>query len=328
MSLTVADLTLDGPAALAPMAGYTDAGFRLLCREQGSALGVSEMVSAEGLLRNVRVTGRLMRIADGERPVGIQLYGHDPERVAEAAEVTEELVAPDLIDLNMGCPVKKVVRKGAGAALMRDTARAVRMMEGVKARVRCPVSAKIRAGWSAEERNAPDFAAALQDAGCDLITVHARTRSQVHSGDADWDLIRQLGEQLHIPVVGNGGVKTADDAVALLRDTGIPALMVGRAAIGNPWLFREIRAAIAGRTAAPPTHDEVRQAVTRHLDALIQANVEAGLRGAEGRACAHFRGHLVKYTAGRHRSVALRRRLNDLGDRAAILEALDDLFAE
>lgn len=328
MSLVLANLELDGPAALAPMAGYTDAGFRLLCREQGSALGISEMVSAEGLLRNVRVSGRLMRIADGERPVGIQLYGPDPERVAEAAEVTEALVAPDLIDLNMGCPVKKVVRKGAGAALMRDTARAVRMMEAVKAKVSCPVSAKIRAGWSAEERNATEFAGALQDAGCDLITVHARTRSQVHSGDADWDLIRRLGEQLRIPVIGNGGVKTAEDAVAMLASTGIPALMIGRAAIGNPWLFREIRAAVAGETVAAPTAGELREVVTRHLDALIAANVEAGLRDAEGRACAHFRGHLVKYTAGRHRSVAFRRRLNDLRDRETVLSALDDVLGE
>jgi tRNA-dihydrouridine synthase B len=328
MSLTLGTLTLDGPAALAPMAGYTDAGFRVLCREQGCALGVSEMVSAEGLLRGGWATARLMRIVEEERPVAVQLYGHDPERMAEAAAVCEAEAAPDLIDLNMGCPVKKVVRRGAGVALMRDTARAVRMTAGVRAAVSCPVTAKIRAGWSADELNALAFAEAIQDAGADAITIHARTRAQVHSGEADWGLIGQLRERLRIPVLGNGGVRTAADAVDMLETTGVPALMVGRAAIGNPWLFREIRAALDGRTVAPPTADELRDVIGRHLDALIQANEELGLEGAEGRACAHFRGHLVKYTAGRHRSVAFRRRLNDLGSRAAVMEALELVLAE
>ncbi len=328
MTLTLGPLSLDGPAALAPMAGYTDAGFRVLCREQGCALGVSEMVSAEGLLRGGRATARLMRIADGERPVGIQLYGPDPVRMAEAAAVAEAEAAPDLIDLNMGCPVKKVVRKGSGAALMRDTPRAAEMVARVRDAVDCPVTAKIRAGWSADERNALPFAEALQDAGVDAITVHARTRSQVHSGEADWDLIAELRERLSVPVIGNGGVKTAADAVRLLESTGVPALMIGRAAIGNPWLFREIRAAVRGEAAPPPTADELRDVIGRHLDALIRANVEARVSGAEGRACAHFRGHLVKYTAGRHRSVAFRRQLNDLGSRAAVMDALELVLAE
>ncbi len=328
MSVSLGTLVLDGPAILAPMAGYTDSGFRLLCREEGASLGISEMVSAEGLLRSVRSASRLLRVADGERPLGVQLYGPEPARMAEAAAAVEELVAPDLIDLNMGCPVKKVVRKGGGAALMRDQARAVEMLEGVRAAVSCPVTAKIRAGWSADERNAPEFAAALQDAGCDAVTVHARTRTQFHTGDADWALIRQLREELTIPVIGNGGVRTGADARRMLETTGVQALMIGRAAIGAPWIFREVAAACRGETAPPPSAGEIRRTVGRHLDALIAANVEAGLDGAEGRACAHFRGHLVKYTAGRRRSATFRRRLNDLRDRATVMDALDDVLAE
>ena len=278
MTLTIGTLTLDGPTALAPMAGYTDAGFRVLCREQGCGLVVSEMVSAEGLLRGGWATARLMRIIDDERPVGVQLYGHDPERVAEAAAACEAEAAPDLIDLNMGCPVKKVVRRGAGVALMRDTSRAVRMTAGVRAAVSCPVTVKIRSGWSADEQNALPFAEAIQDAGADAITVHARTRAQIHSGEADWGLIGQLRERLRIPVLGNGGVRTAEDAVDMLETTGVPGLMVGRAAIGNPWLFREIRAAVDGGIAAPP---HGRRAAGR--DRSPPRRADPGERGAGAR---------------------------------------------
>ena len=328
MTMRIRDLEIDGPAALAPMAGYTDAGFRLLCRELGCSLGVTEMVSAEGLLRGVRTTARMIGVAEGERPLGVQLYGSEPVRMAEAAAVAEELVSPDLIDLNMGCPARKVVRKGAGVALMRDRGRAVAIARAVRAAVRCPVTAKIRAGWSADERNALEIGEALQDAGCDAITLHARTRTQVHSGDADWDLMTRLRGRLRIPVLGNGGIRSGEDARRMIEATGVPAVMIGRVAIGNPWIFREVRAAMNGEPVPPPSPAEVTETVARHLDALIEANRAARLQGAERRACAHFRGHLVRYTSGRPRSVTLRRGLNGLNDRASVMDALALVLTE
>jgi len=317
MPLQIGPIALDGPLVLAPMAGYTDASFRVLCRELGAALVVSELISAEGLLRNVPTTLRMLRVDPAERPVAIQIYGADPHRVADAAAAAVEHVAPDLIDLNMGCPARKVVRKGAGAALMRDPERAMRMAEAVVGAVPCPVTAKIRSGFTAEQVNAPEMAVALQDAGCAGLTLHARPRTQGHSGAADWDLIARVRERLSIPLIGNGGVRGVHDAERMRAHTGVGAVMIGRAAIGNPWVFR----------GTPPDAAEALAVITRHVDALIRANLDAGLDDGEGRACAHFRGHLVKYTAGRRSSVQLRRRLNELRDREAVVDAVRAVLA-
>ena len=327
MSLRIGNLELDGPTVLAPMAGYTDARFRHICRDLGCSLVFTEMISAEGLMRSVRSTHRLVRIEPGERPVGLQLYGHDPVRLGEAAARAEELVQPDLIDVNMGCPARKVVRKGSGVALMRDVDRAVRIIEAVHAAASCPITAKIRSGWSHEEINAPEMAQALQAAGCSALTVHGRPRSQLHSGPVDHDLIARIRENLDIPVIGNGGVTDADTAREMMDRAGVEAVMIGRAAIGNPWIFRRVRRGLAGESSLPPTPDELRTTVQHHLDGMIQSNVDAGISEAERRACSHFRGHLVRYCAGRPASVAFRRKLNQLKDRSTVLAALDDLLA-
>jgi len=326
MPLKLGELEIDGPAVLAPMAGYTDARFRLLCREQGCALGFTEMISAEGLMRSVRSTERLTRLEPGERPVGLQLYGHDPVRMGEAAARAAQLVEPDLIDINMGCPARKVVRKGSGVALMRDLPRALRIAEAVVGAVDLPVTVKIRIGWSARESNADELARGLQAAGCAAISVHGRTRAQLHAGPADWDAIGRIRDGLTIPVIGNGGVSCGRDARALMAASGVEAVMVGRAAVGNPWVFREIRHHLDDATPSPPTPDEVIEAVTRHLDGLIEANRTCGMDRPEGRACSRFRAHLVRYSAGRTDSVAFRRRLNEMKDRAAVLAAMRDLL--
>lgn len=326
MALRIGPIELDGPLVLAPMAGYTDATFRVLCREYGASLGVSELISAEGLLRHVPTTLRMLRIEDGERPLAIQLYGTDPHRVADAAAVAHEQAAPDVIDLNMGCPARKVVRKGAGAALMRDPDRCQRMAEATRATVPVPVTAKIRSGFTADEVSAPRVAEALEAGGCAAITLHARPRTQGHSGPADWDLIGQVQETLSIPVIGNGGVADAAGAARLMAHAGVQAVMIGRAAIGNPWLFHTIRRALAGESPAAPEAKQRLRDIARHLDGLIEANRAAQLDDGEGRACAHFRGHLVKYSAGRRRSVQLRRRLNELRDRETVLRAVAEVF--
>lgn len=327
MNLRIGDLELDGPTVLAPMAGYTDARFRRICRQLGCSLVFTEMVSAEGLMRSVRSTHRLIRIEPGGRPVALQLYGNDPVRLGEAAARAEELVQPDVIDVNMGCPARKVVRKGSGVALMRDVPRAVRIIEEVHAAASCPITAKIRSGWSHEELNAVEMAVALQDAGCSALTLHARPRTQLHSGPVDHDLVARLRETLRIPVIGNGSVVDGDSARQMMESSGVEAVMVGRAAIGNPWVFRRILDGLAGQPYAPPTPEELRATVLDHLDGIIASNVEAGVASAESRACSHFRGHLVRYSAGRPASVAFRRKLNQLRDRATVVAAVDELLA-
>jgi len=327
MNLRIGDLELDGPTVLAPMAGYTDARFRHICRQLGCSLVFTEMVSAEGLMRSVRSTHRLIHIEPGERPVALQLYGHDPVRLGEAAARAQELVQPDLIDVNMGCPARKVVRKGSGVALMRDVPRAVRIIEEVHAAASCPITAKIRSGWSHEEINAPEMALALQDAGCSALILHARPRTQLHSGPVDHDLIARIRDTLEIPVIGNGGVVDAATAREMMDTSGVDAVMVGRAAIGNPWVFRRILRGLAGRPDAPPTPQELRATLLDHLDGMIEANVASGVPLAESRACSHFRGHLVRYSRGRPASVAFRRKLNQLRDRATVVAAVDDLLA-
>jgi len=326
MSLRIGDIQLDGPTVLAPMAGYTDARFRRICRGLGCSLVFSEMISAEGLMRSVRSTHRLIRIEEGERPVALQLYGHDPVRLGEAAARAEELVAPDIIDLNMGCPARKVVRKGSGVALMRDVPRAVEMVERVRDAVSCPITAKIRSGWSHQEINALPMAQALQDAGCSALTVHARPRTQLHSGPVDHDLLARIRETLDIPIIGNGGVTDAASAREMMDTAGVDAVMVGRAAIGNPWVFRRIIDGLAGRPDGPPSPRELRDTLLDHLDGIIAANIDAGISQAESRGCSHFRGHLVRYSAGRPASVAFRRKLNQLRDRAAVVQAVDELL--
>jgi len=319
--MRIGDIELDGPAVLAPMAGYSDARFRVLCREQGAALVFTEMISAEGMTRSVRSTLRLMTIEPDERPTGLQLYGSDPVRMGEAAARSLELVQPDLIDVNMGCPARKVVRRGSGVALMRDPERAVRIVEAVRAAVDCPVTVKFRSGWSPTEITAVEFGCAMVTAGADALIVHGRTRTQLHSGDPDWELIGRVRAAVGVPVIGNGGVASAEDAAALQRAAGTDTVMVGRAAVGNPWIFRGIT---RGRLEGP-TAEELLSAVERHLDGLIEANHANGFSRAEERACRRFRAHLVRYTVGWPGSVAFRRKLNDFVSAASVRAAMEEL---
>ncbi len=323
--MRIGPIELDGPAVLAPMAGYSDARFRLLCREQGCALGFTEMVSAEGLMRSVRSTLRLMRIEPGERPVGLQLYGHDPVRMGEAAARAVEEVGPDLIDINMGCPARKVVRRGSGVSLMRDIPLAARIAEAVVDAVDCPVTTKIRTGWGPSEINAPELADALQAAGVDGLIMHGRDRTQLHAGSVDWEMIGAIRERLSIPVIGNGSVTDGAEANRAMAISGVDAVMIGRAAVGNPWVFRAIHDHLAGDEARPPQPDEVLDAVGRHLAGLIEVNDALGFDRAERRACRRFRAHLVRYATGYPGSVAFRRQLNDLVLRRDVLAAVREL---
>jgi tRNA-dihydrouridine synthase B len=244
------------PLYLAPMAGFTDRAFRQLCKEQGADVMVSEFVMADKFLdpRGERLAWETVDFTAGQRPMGVQIFGGDPGRMAEAAHRIAERLAPDFIDLNFGCPAPKVVNNCAGSSLLRDPSRLRAVAEAVVRRVgdRLPVTAKIRIGWDAASVNAVENARHLQSAGIEALTVHGRTREQGYAGEADWGVIHAVADALAIPVIGNGSVRTAEDVRRIQSAGKVRGLMIGRAALGNPWIFREINHALATGSAMPP----------------------------------------------------------------------------
>ncbi|HWQ61273.1 MAG TPA: tRNA dihydrouridine synthase DusB, partial [Negativicutes bacterium] len=255
--------------ALAPMAGVTDLPFRLLAKEMGCSLLYSEMVSYQGLLHNNCHTLDMLRIDDRERPLAVQIFGADPAGMAAAARIVAGAGA-DFIDINMGCPTPKIVRNGEGSALMRRPELAAAIMAAVVDAVTVPVTVKIRKGWDEGSVNAVEIAALAEQAGVAAIAVHGRTREQFYTGSADWDIIRRVKERVSIPVFGNGDVRTPQDAARLLEFSGCDAIMVGRAAQGNPWIFRQIRHYLANGQVPPlPGLAERLDVLARHLAMLI-----------------------------------------------------------
>lgn len=237
--MRIADLILDSPFILAPLAGYTDLPFRLLCREYGAGLVYSEMISCHGLVYGQAKTRAMLKTVTEERPVAMQLFGADPELMAEAAAIVSEQPI-DLLDINMGCPVRKVVKRGAGAALMKDLSLAAEIIKKVCAVSRVPVSVKFRSGWdhaAAGQGAAVDFAKMAEDAGANCLAVHGRTAVQAFTGQADHQVIKAVKQAVSIPVIGNGDITSHDQGLTLLKETGCDGVMIGRAALGNPWVF-------------------------------------------------------------------------------------------
>ena len=247
-----AGVELETPLVLAPLAGHTDRAFRGLVRSLGGCgLVVTEMVSSEGLTRGSEFSKELAAVSRNERPVGVQIFGNDPGRMGEAAAMVEEMGA-DLVDVNMGCPVPKVTRKGSGAALMKDTKRAGSVISRMVERTSLPVTVKIRSGWDQKSINAPEVARVLEDAGAAAITVHPRCRSEHHRGRPAWSVIRDVKDAVAIPVIGNGDVRDPDSARSMIEDTGADGIMIGRGALVNPWVFRQIA---EGDRSAPAIED-------------------------------------------------------------------------
>jgi tRNA-dihydrouridine synthase B len=304
--------------ALAPMAGVTDLPFRLLAKEMGCSLLYSEMVSYQGLLHNNCHTWDMLRIDERERPLAMQIFGDEPAGMAAAARIVARAGA-DIIDINMGCPTPKIVRNGEGCALMRRPELAYEIMAAVAAAVDVPVTVKIRKGWDAASVNAVEIAALAERAGVAAIAVHGRTREQFYAGAADWDIIRSVKERVGIPVIGNGDVRTPQDAARLLAHTGCDAVMVGRAAQGNPWLFRQISEFLqSGQLPLPPSLAERLEVVGRHLAMLIEHK-------GERVAVREMRRHAAWYTRGLPHAAEIRLRLNQAesrGDFVRILAAL------
>jgi nifR3 family TIM-barrel protein len=291
-NLWIEYIDIGSKLALGPMAGVTDLAFRAICRELGAGLTYTEMVSAKALVYQDGKTRGLLRLSDGEHPAGAQIFGSDAECMAEAAVLALEISGADFIDINMGCPVGKVVKSGDGSALMRDPDKAMRIIEAVKKSVSCPVTVKIRKGWDKGSVNAVEFSKMAQDAGVSAIAVHGRTRVQMYSGRADWDIIRDVKNAVDVPVLANGDVFTAEDAARILRYTGADMAMVGRGAFGNPWLFQQAKALFEGKEI-PPLPSIAKKAET----ALRQFEMAAEHLG-ERVACLEARKHYAWYLRG------------------------------
>ncbi len=314
----IANLSLADGALLAPMAGITDAPFRLLCHEQGAALTYTEMISGKGYLcapPGQRAIADLLANAPDAGLTALQLFGKEPDEVAEAAR--RILAQHDfcLVDLNMGCPAHKIVGGGAGSAMMRTPEIAERVLRAVVAAVDVPVTVKMRLGWDDASRNAPDFARRMADAGAAAVTVHGRTRAQQYAGKADWDAIAEVKRALTVPVIGNGDVFSAEDALAMRAHTGCDAVMIGRGALGNPWIFGDILRVEAG--LAPRTHDAAERAALaeRHLAMMVAWKPEPY-------AVPEMRKHIAWYMKGLHGAAQLRGRVNTAKTQLEMLDCL------
>ncbi|UOO38701.1 tRNA dihydrouridine synthase DusB [Oscillospiraceae bacterium CM] len=283
---------IDSKLALAPMAGVCDLAFRTVCRSFGAGLTYTEMVSAKALVYQDKKTRTLLRLGEDEHPAAVQLFGSDEECLGRAAALAAEISGAEIIDINMGCPVGKVVKCGDGSALMRDPEKARRLIRSVKNSTDCPVTVKIRKGWDKGNANAAEFARMAEEAGASAIAVHGRTRAQMYAGVADWDIIRAVKKSVSIPVLANGDVFTAADAVRILRYTGADMVMIGRGAFGNPWIFSQARAALAGGPVPPPPTLQERVET-----AVGQFRLAERYKG-EKIACLEARKHYAWYLKG------------------------------
>ncbi len=295
--LSIAQTDIHSPFILAPLAGYTDLPFRLLCRELGAGMVVSEMISCHGLVYGQEKTLHMLASSSEEQPLSYQIFGSDPEIMAQAAAILKDY-SPAFIDINMGCPVRKVTRKGAGSALMKDIGLAREIIEAVIASSTVPVTVKTRAGIDSKTITAVTFAAMAESAGAAAVTIHGRTWAQAFSGRADWDIIKAVKENVTIPVIGNGDVSSYEEGVLRIHETGCDGIMIGRAALGNPWVF--------SRQGRPDSLPMIIPVINRHLD-LMEQYLDTR------RVLAYIRNHISRYFTSFPGSSTIRKAIHDCG---------------
>lgn len=301
--MKIGNVNIENNLILAPMAGVTDLPFRLLCKEQGCGLLYTEMVSAKAILYNNKNTDDLMQVTPGENPISLQLFGSDPEIMGEIAKRVEERPF-DIIDVNMGCPVPKVVNNGEGSALMKDPVLVGKIISSMVKAVKKPVTVKFRKGFNDQMINAVEIARVAQESGAAAVAVHGRTREQFYSGKADWDIIAKVKQAVSIPVIGNGDVNSAKDAIRMMEETGCDGVMIGRGSRGNPFIFKQVSHYMqTGELLDKPTKEEVKKTILKHAE--LQEYYKGEYTGIR-----EMRKHFAWYTAGYPNSAAMRNRIN------------------